>query len=70
MKKMIELTKKAFIKEDGEDVKIKWKTTIVTSMIFGVIAYNYIAVPVLAANGVILAPIPLEHIVEIITTLI
>lgn len=67
---MIELTKKAFIKEDGEDVKIKWKTTIVTSMIFGVIAYNYIAVPVLAANGVILAPIPLEHIVEIITTLI
>ncbi|EEC8320252.1 hypothetical protein FHD35_02580 [Escherichia coli] len=70
MKKMIELTKKAFIKEDGEDVKIKWKTTIVTSMIFGVIAYNYIAVPVLAANGVILAPIPLEHIAEIITTLI
>ncbi|EOL6816512.1 hypothetical protein P4J92_RS13400 [Escherichia coli] len=67
MKKMIELTKKAFIKED---VKIKWKTTAIASITFGVLIYNYVAVPLLAANGVILAPIPLEHIVEIITTLI
>lgn len=70
MKKMIELTKKTFIKEDGEDVKIKWKTTAIASITFGVLIYNYVAVPVLAANGVILAPIPLEHIAEIITTLI
>ncbi|ELV1447319.1 TPA: hypothetical protein J5G45_000540 [Escherichia coli] len=70
MKTLVNLIMKAFITEEGEDIKMKWKTTIVTSMIFGVIAYNYIAVPVLAANGVILAPIPLEHIVEIITTLI
>lgn len=67
---MIELTKKAFIKEDGEDVKIKWNTTAIASITFGVLIYNYVAVPVLAANGVILAPIPLEHIAEIITTLI
>lgn len=69
MKKLVNLIMNIFI-SDKEEIKMKWKTTIVGSVIFAVITYNYIAVPVLAANGVILAPIPLEHIAEIITTLI
>ncbi|ELD1586236.1 hypothetical protein QXD00_000122 [Escherichia coli] len=49
---------------------MKWKTTIIGSVIFAVITYNYIAVPVLASQGVIISPIPIEQISDIITTII
>lgn len=69
MKKLVNLIMNIFI-SDKEEIKMKWKTTIIGSVIFAVITYNYIAVPVLASQGVIISPIPIEQISDIITTII
>ncbi|WP_438401667.1 hypothetical protein [Escherichia coli] len=69
MKTLVNLIMNIFI-SDKEEIKMKWKTTIIGSVIFAVITYNYIAVPVLASQGVIISPIPIEQISDIITTII
>ncbi|HCB8855245.1 TPA: hypothetical protein ACSTL3_000359 [Escherichia coli] len=71
MKKIINYLMSIFISEtESEDVKMKWKATIIGSIFFAVLTYNYVAVPVLASQGLILSPIPIEQIGDILTSII
>ncbi|EFJ2921970.1 TPA: hypothetical protein J1460_001640 [Escherichia coli] len=71
MKKIINYLMSIFISEtESEDVKMKWKATIIGSIFFAVLTYNYVVVPVLASQGLILSPIPIEQIGDILTSII